>query len=141
MSHCPRKGVRVTRTKPDWRMWLLEWLRLHRRVFQLPELAVERHKRLGPERLHQPQALDEPTHKCLTVDTKSAEGSEPAARTDPDFQAAATQLIQRAEILGKVHGAVQARDKYHATQPQAVCTRRGKRHCLQRAEHWHSPEH
>ena len=120
--------------EPQPRIGLLERLGLHRRVLELPELAVEGHPGLGPQRLHQADALGEPRHVPGRVHAEGGERAAPAASAHTDLDPAQAELVQRAQALGQVHRAVQGGHEHHAPQPYPLGARGRVGHRLDRAE-------
>src|ERR1700691_3393577 len=116
------------------RVRLLERLGLHRRVLELPELAVEGDTRLGPQRLHQRKTLGEPRNVPLGIHAEGSELAPLAAGADADVDPAAAQLVQRAHGLRQMHGAVQGGHENHAPQSHPLGARGGVGHRFDRPE-------
>src|SRR5262249_56030517 len=64
----------------------------------------------------------------------------PSARTDADVDPTTAQLVQRAQVLGQVDGAVQRGDEHDTAQADPLGAGGRIAHDLQRAEEWHRAE-
>jgi hypothetical protein len=113
---------------------LLDRLRLHGGILELPELAVKSDAVLRPERLHQVHALGEPGDVPVAGHAERRERPLLAASPDTDVDPAAAELVEACHALRQVHGAVQRRDEDHAAESQALRAGGGISHRLDRAE-------
>src|SRR5262249_10038675 len=138
---CPAQRIRMTATKPDWRMGFLERLRFHGGAFELPEPAFERDPWLGPKCFHQQQPFRKSGNEALGIDSKCREHPGAAARTHTRFQAAATKLIKRRDALRQVKRTVQRHDENDASDSKPLCAGRSIRHGFDRAQMRHCANH
>ena len=136
----PQRG-RPGSAEPDRRAGFLGRLGLHRHVLELPELPVEGDARLGPQRLHQREALGEPRDVPAGIHAEGGERPGRAAGPHSDLDPAAAELVQGAQALRQVYRAVQGRHEYHASQPQPPAARGGVGHGLDRPEHGGRAQH
>src|SRR5262249_7346541 len=94
MLNRPTKRSGVAAAEPDRRPWLLERLRLHSRVFELPEAPPERDPGFAPQRFHDLQTFIEPREQVAGIYSKRREHSGPASGADARFEAASAELVQ-----------------------------------------------
>jgi hypothetical protein len=102
----------------------------------LPEAAVEVDLLLGPQRLHQPDALGEAGDVRLAVDAERGEGPEAPAAADADLEAPAAELVEGGEALGQVWRGVQRGHVDRAAQAQTLGAGEGVGHRLVGRELW-----
>src|SRR5262247_1219158 len=91
--HGTAKSVWVTPAEPDGRMRFLKRLRLHGSSVKLPEMTLERHAWLGPQRLHQLQTFIEPRHERFGINTERGEHPRASPSSQADLKSAAGELI------------------------------------------------
>ena len=135
-----RSAARGVAAEPQRRVGLLERLRLHGRALDLPEAAGELHLGLRPQRFHQLEAFGEAADERLGHDAEGREHPPPAG-ADADLDAAPAQLVERADALGQVDGAVQRGDQHRAAESQRRRAGGGVGHGLERAERGHRAQH
>src|SRR5262245_46620769 len=111
LNRPPERGG-VAAAEPDRRPWLLEWLRLHRRVLEVPEAALERDPGLAPQRFHDLQPLIEPRDQAGGIYAEGREHPEPPSGTNAHLDAASAELVQGAHAFGQVSRAVQGSDEH-----------------------------
>ena len=120
----PQRGL-AGPAEPQRRIRLLERLGLHRRVLELPEFAVEGDPGLGPQRLHQLDALGEPRTRTGTGSTpKAANGRPRPPVPTPTSIRPRLSWSSEARLLARCTGTVQGRHEHDAPQPHPLaCTR------------------
>jgi hypothetical protein len=80
---------------------------------------LEGNLRFRPERLHQPQSLGEPGYRTGRIDLEGGEHSVSPSCADAYLDAASAQLVQSAQALGEVDGAV-CSGVTNTTQPRRI---------------------
>ena len=78
-------------------MRLLKRLRGHGDVFESVEAALEADGGLGPERLHDPDALDEAGDAVLRIEPEGRVLGRACAEADAHGDAAAAELVEAGE--------------------------------------------
>src|SRR5207244_4754421 len=81
--HGAPQRVRVVAAEPERRVRLLQGLRLHRRVLEVEELALESDARLGPQALHEREPPGEARRPARPGGPGRGGGRGVAADTDP----------------------------------------------------------
>ena len=94
---------RGARSKPDWRMWPLHRLGLHRNILEAPKFTVKGCPGVRPERFENFQGFDEAPNAPLIRDAESRFRYVGTADPHPDDYAPLAQLIQRRQTLRQLH--------------------------------------
>src|SRR5215468_10674911 len=106
--------IRMMSAEPDRWMRLLHGLWLHGDVPERPEVAGDAHTRLGPQALHQANALGEARRTPLGREAKRRVHARISAEADADDEPALAQVIERGQTLGEMHRVVKRREEHGA---------------------------
>src|SRR5216117_2082367 len=132
--HGAPQRVRVVAAEPERRVRLLQGLRLHRRVLEVEELALEGDARLGPQALHEREPLGEARRPARRGETERGVDARVAAEPDPDREPPAAQVVERGEALGEVDRAAQRGEQDGGAEPHPLGARRRVRQERDRLE-------
>src|SRR6266567_9097091 len=125
--------------EPDWRVRLLDGFRLHCGVVEVKEPTGEGDLWLGPQRLHQSNALRKARDSRRGLDLQSRViAGRPQA--DADNQPAAAQVVDSHETLCQVNWIVEGHQVHGAAQAQPAGLPRGESKQVQRVERGHPAE-
>ena len=117
-------------TEPQRRVRLLHGLGLHRGVLEAEELTGHTDAGLGPQPLHQPQALGEAGGAPLGRKAVGRIDFRIAAEPDAHDQAAVAELVDGGKRFRQVHGAAQGREEDGRAEAQTLGDRRRPRERL-----------